>query len=102
LRRRAPGSALFPYTTLFRSVVAEALAVLDVVCTAVRDRNDVIRFGCGGNVAGSAHAVAAEHCPAERFPLASCDASGLLAALFPGDRKSTRLNSSHVKSSYAV
>src|SRR5690349_23963243 len=62
--RRPPRSTLFPYTTLFRSRVAE------------QARDDVP--GAVGRGGGD-HAVE-----------------------FPEDRKSTRLNSSHVEISYAV
>src|SRR5690349_24197391 len=63
--RRPPRSTLFPYTTLFRSVGADA--ALD-----------------GEGVA-------------HRVEVAPLDDEGLLE-----DRKSTRLNSSHVEISYAV
>src|SRR3712207_7072062 len=84
--RRPPRSTLFPYTTLFRSALprvdggVEALPgpddPLERAAEHVRDE-----LGDGGLVAG-AHAVAPE---AEE-----------------GDRKSTRLNSSHANISYAV
>src|SRR5256885_8281024 len=87
--RRPPRSTLFPYTTLFRSVVDyyretirrihELPGVLNVsVTTAVpwRDRGDfVLEFSPDGHVP-----VAGEK----------------------QDRKSTRLNSSHLVISYAV
>src|SRR2546430_12486223 len=59
--RRPPRSTLFPYTTLFRSLAAEA-------------------------------------------PRASCwpATSSVYSSPFTGDRKSTRLNSSHSQISYAV
>src|SRR2546427_1228492 len=61
--RRPPRSTLFPYTTLFRSRLAE--------------------HGQGRHGQG-------------RFPVAKGPAFGA------GDRKSTRLNSSHSQISYAV
>src|SRR5262245_64154345 len=61
--RRPPRSTLFPYTTLFRSAAALALA----------DRNR-------------------RYCPARSW----------LRHLRNRDRKSTRLNSSHLGISYAV
>src|SRR5438067_8579170 len=65
--RRPPRSTLFPYTTLFRSVVDE-------------------------DAAGGRHVEAGEN-----------PQGGALAGLdMPTDRKSTRLNSSHVSISYAV
>src|SRR5690606_41445646 len=46
----------------------------------------------GGNIATAEAALA----------LAAAGADGVKVGIGPGDRKSTRLNSSHVKSSYAV
>src|SRR5436305_8526082 len=66
LIRRRRSSTLFPYTTLFRSVV------------------DADPATAAGDPAPAAWAT--------------LDANGLLVA----DRKSTRLNSSHVRISYAV
>src|SRR5690606_41676193 len=93
LTRRPPAPTLFPYTTLFRSdpLLGEPVPLqLGQAGTPVQqpidlevEFLDVQEIGEGGNL----HAV----------PQASC--------LNPGrdqDRKSTRLNSSHVKSSYAV
>src|SRR3989442_5957260 len=73
--RRPPRSTLFPYTTLFRS----ARAVVD-------DPRDILRPADLGAMAGLAIRIAA------------------VANGAPGgrDRKSTRLNSSHVRISYAV
>src|SRR5207302_9240637 len=94
--RLPPRSTLFPYTTLFRSVAAEQARILRCVriggVQRVRQVEDVlveerhldIRVGlvevdgCLQRPAGNGHAEAG------------------------GDRKSTRLNSSHVKISYAV
>src|SRR5436309_8708411 len=75
--RRPPRSTLFPYTTLFRSHGDRALQ------------------GCGGDRRGVWHGRA-DH---GRGP------GGGYLARRPRqvtDRKSTRLNSSHVKISYAV
>src|SRR5690349_23409337 len=88
--RRPPRSTLFPYTTLFRSGAfiwlqhAAYGALLGVVVTgsvAVVPRLSFIH----GSDASTASPVAA---PVRR--------------VLPGDRKSTRLNSSHVEISYAV
>src|SRR5688572_32043012 len=78
--RRPPRSTLFPYTTLFRSVVA---AVRDVVVAVV------VQVGVRGidTVAVLVDAVALD--------LGRAGVDG-------GDRKSTRLNSSHSQISYAV
>src|SRR3712207_8372214 len=75
--RRPPRSTLFPYTTLFRSGVRRLH----------RDRRPQLRK---------------DHPPPEKdlVPLAS---SGRASGRgHPGDRKSTRLNSSHANISYAV
>src|SRR5436309_15305063 len=77
ITRRRPRSTLFPYTTLFRSVLAEA---------ALDQASDVRR----------------------RAGRKCVQVGGVLNALPPGTpphirrSESTRLNSSHVKISYAV
>src|SRR5260221_2311622 len=82
--RRPPRSTLFPYTTLFRSVVvAQALAV-------------VVPEHRGSGAAGGP--VAAGRIPARR----DRPAIGRGAGQDVVDRKSTRLNSSHTVISYAV
>src|SRR5690606_41736741 len=96
-----PSSPLFPYTTLFRSVRQSALRLM------------------GHQPAGVS--VPAERCPHEQVVFgvlvarfggllqvgpvvvtALVDAGQQRAVTTTGDRKSTRLNSSHVKISYAV
>src|SRR5438874_6107037 len=92
MRRRPPRSTLFPYTTLFRSVSARQRLQHGLEVTRLR-RSERARdgalllgerphaFGVGplaGRREGGAHAPAVV------------------------DRKSTRLNSSHVEISYAV
>src|SRR5439155_22554927 len=91
--RRPPRSTLFPYTTLFRS----------------RDIQPILKQSCV-----ACHTTKDGRQPAGKLDL---DADGELVQLenqgkFPGtyyrlvfqlqDRKSTRLNSSHVAISYAV
>src|SRR3989442_11094950 len=85
--RRPPRSTLFPYTTLFRSPVRDALLnltermpLVDVkfFVTAV-----MLQRETGGNLAEIAASFALQHDGGQ-------------------DRKSTRLNSSHVRISYAV
>src|SRR2546430_5942171 len=76
--RRPPRSTLFPYTTLFRSIV-------DGVDLAKLSENDLVR-----NRAGKVGFVF------QQFHLVP-----YLTAL-EKDRKSTRLNSSHSQISYAV
>src|SRR5690348_18140454 len=81
--RRPPTSTLFPYTTLFRSLFPQALLQnLDIAQQldrmAVADVIETVRS-------------------------AACGRIGMLAVpVGIGDRKSTRLNSSHPSISYAV
>src|SRR5207302_11218390 len=80
---RPPISTLFPYTTLFRSQNGVA---------PWRGNRDI--FGRGGGLSSRAGDGASEG------PQSPRPRSGGLPRR--GDRKSTRLNSSHVKISYAV
>src|SRR5256885_12008522 len=75
--RRPPRSTLFPYTTLFRSPGAAPEAVLLGSLAATPDPSDV------------GHA---------RYS----SSSGVRSRTSTRDRKSTRLNSSHLVISYAV
>src|SRR3989449_7236522 len=81
--RRPPRSTLFPYTTLFRSLEQSLLHAL---------ARDIPRDG--GTVALAADLV----------DLVDVDDAALrpLHVIIGGDRKSTRLNSSHGYISYAV
>src|SRR3712207_8412032 len=81
--RRPPRSTLFPYTTLFRSPLpstaplqAHTSTDTDELDTGPTDRDE-----------------------AEQEPQEIEGAQGIEQ---PGDRKSTRLNSSHANTSYAV
>src|SRR2546422_3203719 len=83
--RRPPRSTLFPYTTLFRSVLPE-----DAVPSIVR-ASQVVVAGDSNQLPPTAFFVADDYEPEydeEEIP--------------SGDRKSTRLNSSHGYISYAV
>src|SRR2546430_4042365 len=75
--RRPPRSTLFPYTTLFRSLLAQGEAATQLRAVDARDvalhREHVVWASVHARVATEA-----------------------------GDRKSTRLNSSHSQISYAV
>src|SRR5689334_24258713 len=89
MTRRPPRSTLFPYTTLFRSpeqpvVVVAHHAAAGRGAPAAGVREPVRRGRQQGRPAGRA--------PPPRQP----------ARLHEGDRKSTRLNSSHSSISYAV
>src|SRR3712207_8702116 len=86
--RRPPRSTLFPYTTLFRSLLGTVL-----ICAFTPYNDYVLRntYIVGNNL-----------------PLGAVVLTFLLAVLVNGplskwaDRKSTRLNSSHANISYAV
>src|SRR2546422_3578460 len=71
--RRPPRSTLFPYTTLFRSSVTDVLGLISTFAYASDD-----------------------------FMTNMTTAYGTTTFLKTGDRKSTRLNSSHGYISYAV
>src|SRR3712207_7724177 len=87
--RRPPRSTLFPYTTLFRSL-------LDLV----GERLDEVRAGERVDRVGHAGLVREDLLGAQGDP------RGVLGRqrerLVEADRKSTRLNSSHANISYAV
>src|SRR3712207_7598916 len=90
--RRPPRSTLFPYTTLFRSVVRvhgtnKALAIT-TDCTP--------RYCYADPVEGGRQAIA------EAYRNLSAVGARPLAVTNCLDRKSTRLNSSHANISYAV
>src|SRR3712207_7824214 len=85
--RRPPRSTLFPYTTLFRSVV---LAGLERHVSQVRDLPRSARL-CG-----------VLHRPAVQGDGRRAAVEQLDVVVLVGDRKSTRLNSSHANISYAV
>src|SRR3712207_7236870 len=82
--RRPPRSTLFPYTTLFRS----------------------LELGEEGQGVGDGAGEAGQHLPVvERADLAGAVLDDDIAhcdLAVAGDRKSTRLNSSHANISYAV
>src|SRR3712207_8656652 len=89
--RRPPRSTLFPYTTLFRSH-ADAVAVEED--PAVPREHAAVRGQPGRGPAG-ADPLARRAAALGRLPGDQPDRGA-------GDRKSTRLNSSHANISYAV
>src|SRR5256885_16616912 len=100
--RRPPRSTLFPYTTLFRSHLEEAVelaraghheALAEHLFDEIEERLEALAFlGADEQDGGEleeAHLLT--------------QALGVLVAIHAaGDRKSTRLNSSHLVISYAV
>src|SRR3712207_8585870 len=83
--RRPPRSTLFPYTTLFRSVAVRP----DRERRHVQRRRQRLGGGGGGTV---------DVGPGDEVDEGDRGEGGAVA----GDRKSTRLNSSHANISYAV
>src|SRR3989475_9538868 len=83
--RRPPRSTLFPYTTLFRSPTlltqerGMRFLSLGFLCTSVLGLFAPLRLPAQGSAVG-----------------------GVVVTRASGDRKSTRLNSSHSQISYAV
>src|SRR5436309_10979838 len=94
--RPPPRSTLFPYTTLFRSDLAENNSGMDHVYGFVHRANVKVVFG---NIGG---AEFFQDGPAGHFLDCTFQDHRLVGAAWTQDRKSTRLNSSHVKISYAV
>src|SRR3989442_6737992 len=84
--RRPPRSTLFPYTTLFRSRLRHGR------------RTGRARLRLRHAELGRDRVV---HCAGEH-PLAVNDTISSKLSVSKPDRKSTRLNSSHVRISYAV
>src|SRR5690606_39405994 len=88
LTRRPPQSTLFPYTTLFRSRATARRGPL-VGSAPLHESRGIMATTTNGQPAGGAQAT-------------GLNIQGGAAIMAPVDRKSTRLNSSHVKISYAV
>src|SRR2546428_2864351 len=84
--RRPPRSTLFPYTTLFRSLV-------EITPPASRETGELSGHGRQHSDPGTDGTTARDCCdPPSRFRVEDHNR----------DRKSTRLNSSHDQISYAV
>src|SRR3712207_7361711 len=81
--RRPPRSTLFPYTTLFRSL----LAVITVIVYMILNVKDRVTLG---------RKIDRNFISINNFK------SGITKFAGKQDRKSTRLNSSHANISYAV
>src|SRR3989442_2948378 len=85
--RRPPRSTLFPYTTLFRSIPGNGVGWLERVHFFNRDTGIVFNSFSGGCWYTTNGGRELKTIPVSRLKK---------------DRKSTRLNSSHVRISYAV
>src|SRR3712207_9389446 len=100
--RRPPRSTLFPYTTLFRSpqrrdrfarMLLAFMQVAAVAMLAVKLRRPFTRFSPEASVVAEGR----DHYPIDR----GIEQLGQSLRI-TRDRKSTRLNSSHANTSYAV
>src|SRR5437667_7384293 len=85
MHRRPPRSTLFPYTTLFRSY--DAMQYVKPGVSTV----------CTGMGMSAAAMILSGGAAGKRFALPNAK-----VMIHQGDRKSTRLNSSHITISYAV
>src|SRR3712207_9005983 len=97
--RRPPRSTLFPYTTLFRSVIR--------ICGLGRSPENGAAVPAGHQRSAATSAVRDEHLVGHATQRRGCRNQDSaperhLAPRQREDRKSTRLNSSHAKTSYAV
>src|SRR3712207_8001079 len=88
--RRPPRSTLFPYTTLFRSLLLLVAPLLYIVIVSFRTYSPTSLETGGFTFTNYAKLWTYPY-----FLITS-------RALIVGDRKSTRLNSSHANISYAV
>src|SRR5690349_23853146 len=87
--RRPPRSTLFPYTTLFRSIVMDNTAAPVSFAKPMRE--------------GGLDRIGLKLVVDEIFTPPLADATSIIQKVRSArDRKSTRLNSSHVEISYAV
>src|SRR5690606_40890218 len=98
----APPPTLFPYTTLFRSVrKGDRVAI----CSTNSDAHVILLLALARIGAAMVPLNPAFGVEEMRYILADADVSGVIGSLavlpvVRQDRKSTRLNSSHVKISY--
>src|SRR5256885_13200106 len=89
--RRPPRSTLFPYTTLFRSL-ATVSHELRTPLTSVIGYSEMLLAGLAGDLNDEQ----------KDYLKTILDKGESLLRLISSDRKSTRLNSSHLVISYAV
>src|SRR5690349_23157298 len=93
MSRRPPRSTLFPYTTLFRSQIEQTAHFVKALAVP-ESRYEVPHHGCiGGDERPAAQLVRTR----AKIVLGNRQSARNFI-----DRKSTRLNSSHVEISYAV
>src|SRR5690606_41441119 len=99
-RLRPPWSTPFPYTTLFRSALGQAkdgrLHILGEMAKALK--------GARETLSDTAPQIVTIKIPKDKIREVIGSGGSVIREIVEktGDRKSTRLNSSHVKTSYAV
>src|SRR3712207_8563421 len=93
--RRPPRSTLFPYTTLFRSVIGRVHAL-------ERGGGHPRQHGGRGRHIHHQRLGGLLILPREHLNAPEQREEPIRGEIAPGDRKSTRLNSSHANISYAV
>src|SRR5256885_13298032 len=91
--RRPPRSTLFPYTTLFRSPAN--------IFVTNRSQVKLLDFGLAKLLPEHRRIASLSHVSAS-YDATTQDAHLTSTGVAMGDRKSTRLNSSHLVISYAV
>src|SRR5690349_24228892 len=90
--RRPPRSTLFPYTTLFRSSAQRGIAKVELWINNYK----------WAEMKGQGFGLMGQGSGPYSIPLPQGVPDGVMDIVVKGDRKSTRLNSSHVEISYAV
>src|SRR5688572_31798515 len=93
--RRPPRSTLFPYTTLFRSTISDGTFLM---AASLEFEIGPLVFKVAGSLGVYSNGLTATLDVTLDLDLLG----GLLSLEMSGDRKSTRLNSSHSQISYAV
>src|SRR5688572_31644966 len=90
--RRPPRSTLFPYTTLFRSISSSTQVTVSKRIAPFAEKHKMM-FGYHGHDSTW---------DPNEFSTPESFATAMSYSKYNGDRKSTRLNSSHSQISYAV
>src|SRR5205814_3439061 len=93
-----PSSTLFPYTTLFRSEHYQTARMVQQILQKYKSLQDIIAILGMDELNEEDKITVARARKIERF----LSQPFFVAEVFTGDRKSTRLNSSHLGISYAV
>src|SRR5690242_21333003 len=101
MTRRQPRPTLFPYTTLFRSHRATSMPLSCPKCSSLNP-DDALYCHSDGLALRAYQAPTTANRLARPFVFPSGQSCQTYDELVAADRKSTRLNSSHMSISYAV